>query len=117
MVRWRIPGWTYAYSFLLPPTAMLLALVIARGLAGGPVLPPAMPIHVPVLVFLYVLGFSVLGEELGWRGLARPILLRSQGLVPASLILGAFWVVWHAPLFAVPEACSRAFQRGSSRCR
>lgn len=39
-------------------------------------------------------------EELGWRGFLTPT-LRHQGCSPAlsSLITGALWAWWHAPLF------------------
>ncbi|PPF45579.1 CPBP family intramembrane metalloprotease domain-containing protein [Pseudoclavibacter sp. AY1F1] len=38
-----------------------------------------------------------LGEELGWRGWLLPKLLR-LGTVPALLISGVIWGLWHAPL-------------------
>lgn len=38
-----------------------------------------------------------LGEELGWRGWLLPKLL-PLGIVPAILISGVIWGLWHAPL-------------------
>ena len=38
-------------------------------------------------------------EEIGWRGLALPLLQRSMAPIWASLVLGVIWAVWHLPAF------------------
>jgi len=38
-------------------------------------------------------------EELGWRGVALPLLQRRFAPLWSALILGTFWAVWHAPSF------------------
>lgn len=64
------------------------------------------PIPLGMLVLLQLVSIPVgavintipaLGEELGWRGWLLPKLL-SLGIVPALLISGLIWGVWHAPL-------------------
>jgi membrane protease YdiL (CAAX protease family) len=52
-----------------------------------------------------VLSFSMnlnyggaMGEELGWRGLCLPLLLKTHTPLAASLILGFIWALWHVPL-------------------
>jgi membrane protease YdiL (CAAX protease family) len=77
---------------------------IARaGLTGDAA---ALPAPIALLVaaqFLNVLIGALLnvvpalGEELGWRGWLLPHLLR-LGLVPALLLSGLIWGLWHAPL-------------------
>jgi membrane protease YdiL (CAAX protease family) len=53
-------------------------------------------------VFFLVLIFSVLGEEIGWRGFALPWLQKRFTALQSSLILGLIWSVWHLPLFWIP---------------
>lgn len=67
---------------------------------------PPLPIPIGALVALQfvnvLLGgvinlIPALGEELGWRGWLLPKLL-PLGVVPAILISGVIWGLWHAPL-------------------
>lgn len=44
-----------------------------------------------------------IGEEPGWRGFALPRLQAHLRPVPAALVLGSLWALWHAPLFLVPS--------------
>ncbi len=40
-------------------------------------------------------------EELGWRGVALPLLQRTMAPVWAGLALGVVWALWHVPAFAL----------------
>jgi membrane protease YdiL (CAAX protease family) len=46
---------------------------------------------------------GALGEELGWRGFALPLLLLRYPALIAGAILGLIWGVWHLPAFYVPS--------------
>ena len=57
-----------------------------------------------------ILGFAVamllspgaLLEEMGWRGFALPMLLRSMSPLAASIVLGLMWAAWHLPREIMP---------------
>lgn len=50
-----------------------------------------------VLIGAIINTIPALGEELGWRGWLLPKLL-PLGIVPAIVISGVIWGLWHAPL-------------------
>lgn len=67
---------------------------------------PELPVPVGVLVAIQMVSIPLaafinlipaLGEELGWRGWLLPKLM-PLGTVPALLISGVIWGLWHAPL-------------------
>ncbi len=82
-----------------------LAEVLKIQLAGHPDLQAKLP-SLPVLAGLQVLlmlaaaplnAIPALGEEIGWRGWLLPKLM-PLGTLPALLISGVIWALWHAPL-------------------
>ena len=100
--RWRAPVWGWAFARMSTAAVGLAALGIGAALGGAPGWPEARALlHAPV-VFLWVLMFSVAGEETGWRGYLLPRLLDRLGPVHASLALGVVWALWHLPLWAIP---------------
>jgi uncharacterized protein len=53
---------------------------------------------IPALALALFLGPI---EELGWRGLALPLLQKRFTPFWAGLILGSIWMVWHIPAFLI----------------
>ena len=55
---------------------------------------------VPLLIPFAMLmnTFFAFGEEYGWRGYLTPKLAKRMGWVGASLVVGALWGLWHAPV-------------------
>lgn len=100
LLIWRVSVRWYLFSFLSPIVIILAAIGIHLLLGGGELaFNDPRQIYLVVPVFLYVLLFSVAGEELGWRGFALPRLLDAHSAFVASLVVGLAWAAWHLPLF------------------
>jgi len=97
---WRVGTIWYIFS-LFGGAAVTLAAIGLHVLLGGdsPALNDPAQLYLVVPVFLYVLFFSVLGEEIGWRGYALQRLQAGWSALSASLIIGLAWGFWHLPLF------------------
>ncbi len=104
LTRWRVhPVW-YAIAILSPPSVMLAAMgghVLLGGEAPSYPTPSRWPLVAINFVGVVLLG-GPLGEELGWRGLALPVLRSRLRLLAAALVLGVIWAAWHLPLFVLP---------------
>lgn len=60
-----------------------------------------MQIAVGVVFAPFANIINCLGEEWGWRGYLLPKLLKQFKVVPAVLISGMIWGIWHAPLIVL----------------
>jgi hypothetical protein len=100
---WRVNVLWYLVALFA--TAVTVFTALGLYFAGGGhrlVFNDLSQVYLVVPVFLYVLFFSVLGEETGWRGFALPRLQQRLGPLKASLLLGLIWGLWHIPLFGIP---------------
>lgn len=105
-------GWLLVAAFALPAGWWLFSLIgQALGVDWmGRTLPATVFITVPVTLTttLYLLPDpGPVGEEFGWRGYAMPRLLDLMAPVPAGMLLGAIWAIWHIPAFLI-SASSQA---------
>jgi membrane protease YdiL (CAAX protease family) len=77
---------------LIPPCA-ILAVLSALSLGVSSRFTPGF--------FVYGVAAGILAgftEELGWTGFAYPRLRARHGWLPAALLLGVLWGVWHLPV-------------------
>ena len=87
----RVPLIWYAVVLLLVPGLQLVAV-------GVPTLLGKASITFAWSGLVVLNAFRAgLSEELGWRGFALPRLQASFQALPASLLLGVLWGLWHLP--------------------
>ena len=92
------PIW-YLFVLIVPMLPSLLSWLIARASgSGGPF--AAVPVYAMALLFLeMIIGGGL--EEVGWRGVLLPELLKKMASWKAALLVGGIWSLWHVPLWFI----------------
>jgi membrane protease YdiL (CAAX protease family) len=102
--RWRFDWRLWLVIAALFPVVFYGTRALIFAAQGAPLPPftvrPSLASFVLSGVVLLFFGGS-LGEEVGWRGFALPLLQQSFSPLNASLVLALGWSVWHAPLYVV----------------
>lgn len=95
--RWRV-GWYWYPGVVLGVPAVIIAssMVFSGGVVHAPTT-AILAAYVPGL--LAQMLTTGLAEEPGWRDFAVPRMQRLYGPLPAVLVIGVLWGVWHLPLF------------------
>ena len=95
-------------AFIIPLMIHILSHYLARVL-GFPVADtlfpanlgiPSILIAIPYFFLMLIIGGGQ--EEFGWRGYAQEPLQKRMGVIPASLLIGFVWGLWHLPLWFMP---------------
>jgi len=92
-----IPIIIHAASHYIAP---LLGLPVASTLFPESFKLPSVIIAIPYFFLMLIIGGGQ--EEFGWRGYAQEPLQKRMGVIPASLLIGLVWGLWHLPLWVMP---------------
>lgn len=96
LLLWRTSiGW-YALMIIGIPLVFYAAAALQGRRFTDPLPFPSVPDYLMAAFLMAVKGPV---EEIGWRGLALPLLQRRFSPLWASLILGIIWGIWHLPAF------------------
>lgn len=100
---WRIsPPWV-AFALLFPAATYVVSSLLSPATSGSPTFSPVRQWYLIPLIYVGLL-LVVIGEELGWRGFALPLLQRRWGALVSSLVLAIPWTVWHFAIMTNPVA-------------
>ena len=107
LTLWRLPGKWWLLLLLGIPVAKYVGAAFNGSATEFPFDPwyDVLPAFVAALLIGPV-------EEFGWRGLALPLLQRRYTPLTASLVLGAFWGMWHLPAFLLSGTPQSAWSLG-----
>jgi len=92
-----IPILIHATSHYLAP---LMGFDVADSLFPKNIQVPPIILSIPYFFLMLLIGGGQ--EEFGWRGYALVPLQKSLGVIPASLLIGSVWGIWHLPLWVMP---------------
>ena len=77
--------------------ALAVGLDVAKTLFPTDISLAPIVLAIPYFILMLVLGGGQ--EEFGWRGYAQEPLQEKIGVIPASLVIGLIWGIWHLPLW------------------
>jgi len=103
VVQWRVPGSLYRFAWF---GILINAAVVIAGYATHSVQFDASaldPLKFAMLFFVMAIVDGPLGEEIGWRGVLLPELLRRMSPLSAAVIVGIVWYAWHVPSYATED--------------
>ena len=98
-LAWRFAPFWYLAAILIP-----FAITGINAVMAMLFLDVSAPQHWFVPAFgpgflLFFLVYNGFGEEIGWRGLALPVLQHHLGALGGNIAVGVIWALWHLPLF------------------
>ena len=98
LLMFRMPASAWWFLVVGFPIIVYAGALIAGTAGSAPVFTPWYTV-IPALVGALFLAGTV--EELGWRGVALPLLQRRFTPLVAGLVVGLVWALWHLPAFAL----------------
>ncbi len=99
LLRWRAPLRLYLLALVLPWCVFWVSLAVT--LLYFPSSRPRPSVLWFLLNLLLLVPFGPLWEELAWRAYALRKLQAHYSQLKSALIIGAYWAVWHIPLWSI----------------
>lgn len=94
IIALALPVLIHAIAHYLAP---VVGLDVAKTLFPTEISVPPLLLAIPYFFLMLVIGGGQ--EEFGWRGYAQEPLQEKIGVIPASLVIGVIWGIWHLPLW------------------
>ena len=98
LMVWRV-GWTWWSAAALVYPLLLTASALIHNCFSPSHVTPVPQGFAALLVNTILLSIAVLGEEIGWHGIALPALQQKYSALVSSLILGLLCGLWHLPFW------------------
>jgi membrane protease YdiL (CAAX protease family) len=115
LFKWRVRIRWYALVVGFPLLLILVAHFIVDLKHGE------FPLRWPVTIWMAPVGAlgsllsGSIGEEIGWRGFAQPLLQKRAGALSAAIVLGVIWGIWHLNAELTTDHPLAAFLNGAPR--
>lgn len=109
LLMFRMPAVWWVYLVVGLP-AVFIAGALVKGEGFGTFAFAPWYSVLPALGLTFLLGPM---EELGWRGLALPLLLERMAPFWAGLLTGTMWALWHLPAFLIEGTPQSAWSFGA----
>ncbi|MFN2358542.1 MAG: CPBP family intramembrane glutamic endopeptidase [Desulfotignum sp.] len=106
LLLWRASIYWYVMLILIVPLVFYLGALIKPGALDTLFPFASITAYLSALFFMAIKGPI---EEIGWRGLALPLLQRKMAPIWAALLLGVVWAVWHLPAFMLSSTPQSAW--------
>ena len=106
VLMWRTSIYWYVMLILIVPLVFYVGALFKQG-----DLDTLFP-FASITAYLWALFFMAIKgpiEEIGWRGLALPLLQRKMAPIWAAFLLGVVWAVWHLPAFMLSSTPQSAW--------
>ena len=96
LLLWRCPPVWWLFILAGIPLVFMAGSLINGGGLMAPIPPEGVGAMVGLMFMMLFLGPV---EELGWRGVAQPLLQRYLAPFWAGALIGTVWGIWHLPAF------------------
>ena len=102
LLIWRVAIQWWLVALLLPALITLGAVYLSSLFGGSAVdFSRYQPLYTLIPIIVMVTLLNGIGEELGWRGFMLPRTQSRYNALAASLLVGFFWGLWHAPVYFI----------------